>query len=170
MLHMLGQAVAFAALGGLPGFVWGFCVSAGRAFGGPGCWPGMGPFASVGFPIATPLLASRAPPDAPLPVPSPAPGPQIRVLFTQNMTWLVNSAVHVWGDQPWKTGDSSRNNALVALLVFGRGGHHGGLGKGGGGGVQASARVPAAFAVGAGPQTPSPPLPAQATAGTPTTT
>jgi len=41
------------------------------------------------------------------------------VLFTQNMTWLVNSAVHVWGSQPWKTGDSSRNNALVALLVFG---------------------------------------------------
>jgi hypothetical protein len=27
MLHMAGQALAFAALGGLPGFVWGFCVS-----------------------------------------------------------------------------------------------------------------------------------------------
>jgi hypothetical protein len=41
----------------------------------------------------------------------------------------VNSAVHVWGDQPWRTGDSSRNNALVALLVFGapaRGGVEGG--------------------------------------------
>lgn len=72
MQHMLAQAVLFAVLGGLPGFVWGFVI---------------------------------------------------RVLFTQNMTWLVNSAVHVWGHQPWKTGDSSKNNALVALLVFGDGWH-----------------------------------------------
>jgi hypothetical protein len=28
MLHMLGQAVAFAAIWGLPGFIWGFVVSA----------------------------------------------------------------------------------------------------------------------------------------------
>lgn len=35
------------------------------------------------------------------------------------MTWLVNSAVHIWGEQPYESGDGSRNNAIVALLVFG---------------------------------------------------
>ena len=49
---------------------------------------------------------------------------QIRVLLTQHMTWLVNSAVHVWGDRPYRTGDGSRNNAAVALLVFGDGWHN----------------------------------------------
>jgi hypothetical protein len=38
---------------------------------------------------------------------------------TMHMTWLVNSAVHIWGSQPYASGDNSRNNALVALLVFG---------------------------------------------------
>lgn len=47
----------------------------------------------------------------------------IRVLVTMHMTWLVNSAVHIWGTQPYRTGDESRNNAIVALLVFGDGWH-----------------------------------------------
>ncbi len=41
-----------------------------------------------------------------------------------HMTWLVNSAVHIWGSQPYEAGDESRNNALVALLVFGDGWHN----------------------------------------------
>jgi stearoyl-CoA desaturase (delta-9 desaturase) len=41
-----------------------------------------------------------------------------------HMTWLVNSAVHIWGDQPYESGDSSRNNPLVAFLVFGDGWHN----------------------------------------------
>ena len=45
----------------------------------------------------------------------------IRVLFTMHMTWLVNSAVHVWGSRDYETGDNSRNNVLVALSVFGDG-------------------------------------------------
>lgn len=32
---------------------------------------------------------------------------------------LVNSAVHIWGKQVYKTGDEARNNPIVALLVFG---------------------------------------------------
>lgn len=38
---------------------------------------------------------------------------------------LINSVVHVWGSQDYDTGgDTSRNNALVALLVFGDGWHN----------------------------------------------
>ncbi|KAK9824554.1 hypothetical protein WJX72_011275 [[Myrmecia] bisecta] len=48
----------------------------------------------------------------------------IRVLFTMHMTWLVNSAVHVWGNKEFRTDDESRNNWLVALLVFGDGWHN----------------------------------------------
>lgn len=48
----------------------------------------------------------------------------IRVLFTMHVTWLVNSAVHVWGAQPYATGDESRNNAAVSLFAFGEGWHN----------------------------------------------
>ncbi|PNW83842.1 hypothetical protein CHLRE_04g217945v5 [Chlamydomonas reinhardtii] len=48
----------------------------------------------------------------------------IRVLFTMHMTWLVNSAVHIWGEQRYQSDDSSRNNWLVGLLVFGDGHHN----------------------------------------------
>jgi stearoyl-CoA desaturase (delta-9 desaturase) len=34
---------------------------------------------------------------------------------------LVNSVVHVYGSRAYETDDDSRNNALVALLVFGDG-------------------------------------------------
>lgn len=37
---------------------------------------------------------------------------------------LVNSAVHVWGEREFETTDNSRNNPLVALLVFGEGWHN----------------------------------------------
>ncbi len=47
-----------------------------------------------------------------------------RVVVTMHMTWLVNSAVHMWGGQPYRTGDESRNNWVVALLVFGDGWHN----------------------------------------------
>jgi fatty-acid desaturase len=40
------------------------------------------------------------------------------------MTWLVNSVVHIWGSRDYESGDNSRNNALVALLVFGDGWHN----------------------------------------------
>jgi fatty-acid desaturase len=48
----------------------------------------------------------------------------IRILVTMHMTWLVNSVVHIWGSRPFESGDNSRNNPLVALLVFGDGWHN----------------------------------------------
>ncbi len=32
--------------------------------------------------------------------------------------------MHVWGEREFETTDNSRNNALVALLVFGEGWHN----------------------------------------------
>nr|XP_043636078.1 palmitoyl-monogalactosyldiacylglycerol delta-7 desaturase, chloroplastic-like [Erigeron canadensis] len=41
-----------------------------------------------------------------------------------HVTWLVNSACHIWGYQAWNTGDLSKNNWWVALLTFGEGWHN----------------------------------------------
>jgi stearoyl-CoA desaturase (delta-9 desaturase) len=40
------------------------------------------------------------------------------------VTWLVNSATHLWGRQRFQTGDDSRNSLWVALLTFGEGWHN----------------------------------------------
>jgi len=48
----------------------------------------------------------------------------LRQVWVYHITWLVNSASHVWGYQTWKTGDLSRNNWWVALLAFGEGWHN----------------------------------------------
>ncbi len=50
----------------------------------------------------------------------------VAVILIWHATWLVNSATHLWGSQPYKitgTGDS-RNNWWVALLTFGEGWHN----------------------------------------------
>lgn len=39
-------------------------------------------------------------------------------------TFLVNSAAHLWGTRRFATDDSSRNNALVAILTMGEGWHN----------------------------------------------
>jgi stearoyl-CoA desaturase (delta-9 desaturase) len=39
-------------------------------------------------------------------------------------TLLINSLAHVWGTRRYETGDSSRNNALLALLTLGEGWHN----------------------------------------------
>ncbi|KAK7831697.1 palmitoyl-monogalactosyldiacylglycerol delta-7 desaturase [Quercus suber] len=51
-------------------------------------------------------------------------GMGVRVVWVYHITWLINSACHVWGKQLWKTGDLSRNNGWVALLSFGEGWHN----------------------------------------------
>ncbi|XP_052180766.1 palmitoyl-monogalactosyldiacylglycerol delta-7 desaturase, chloroplastic-like [Diospyros lotus] len=51
-------------------------------------------------------------------------GMGVRVVWVYHITWLVNSACHVWGTQAWPTGDLSRNNWWVALLAFGEGWHN----------------------------------------------
>ncbi|KAL4626468.1 hypothetical protein ACB092_05G098400, partial [Castanea dentata] len=51
-------------------------------------------------------------------------GMGVRVVWVYHITWLINSVCHIWGKQPWKTGDLSRNNWWVALLTFGEGWHN----------------------------------------------
>jgi fatty-acid desaturase len=48
----------------------------------------------------------------------------LRVVFGLHMTWLVNSATHMWGARRFATHDDSRNNWWVALLTFGEGWHN----------------------------------------------
>ena len=48
----------------------------------------------------------------------------VRLIYCLNVTWLVNSAAHLWGYQSWQTGDDSRNNWWVALLSWGEGWHN----------------------------------------------
>ncbi|KAK6915059.1 Fatty acid desaturase domain [Dillenia turbinata] len=51
-------------------------------------------------------------------------GMGVRTVWVYHITWLVNSACHVWGTQPWNTGDLSRNNWWVSLFAFGEGWHN----------------------------------------------
>ncbi|KAG8379826.1 hypothetical protein BUALT_Bualt07G0129800 [Buddleja alternifolia] len=51
-------------------------------------------------------------------------GMGVRIVWVYHITWLVNSACHVWGKQMWNTGDLSRNNWGVAVLAFGEGWHN----------------------------------------------
>jgi stearoyl-CoA desaturase (delta-9 desaturase) len=66
-------AIACVAIGGLPGFVWGFVVS---------------------------------------------------TLAVFHATMLINSAAHLWGSRRFPTRDSSRNNALLAVITLGEGWHN----------------------------------------------
>jgi len=51
-------------------------------------------------------------------------GLAVRAVWVWHITWAVNSVSHVWGNQPWKTGDESRNNWLIGILAFGEGWHN----------------------------------------------
>lgn len=51
-------------------------------------------------------------------------GGALRIVWVYHITWFVNSAAHVWGDQTYNTGDLSRNNWWVGLLAFGEGWHN----------------------------------------------
>jgi fatty-acid desaturase len=48
----------------------------------------------------------------------------LRILYGLHITWLVNSAAHIWGYRAFNTPDKSRNNWWVALLTFGEGWHN----------------------------------------------
>jgi fatty-acid desaturase len=47
-----------------------------------------------------------------------------RVTVGLHVTWLVNSATHMWGSQRFQSRDDSRNNWWVALLTGGEGWHN----------------------------------------------
>ena len=48
----------------------------------------------------------------------------VRTTFVYHITWLVNSASHLWGYQSYDTNEGSRNNWWVALLSYGEGWHN----------------------------------------------
>ena len=48
----------------------------------------------------------------------------LRVTVALHMTWLVNSATHMWGTRRFETNDDSTNSWWVALLTFGEGWHN----------------------------------------------
>lgn len=48
----------------------------------------------------------------------------LRTVTMWHITWLINSATHVWGYQSYELNDNSKNNWLVALLTFGEGWHN----------------------------------------------
>ena len=51
-------------------------------------------------------------------------GAVLRVVVGLHVTWLVNSATHMWGSRRFATRDDSRNNWLIALLTSGEGWHN----------------------------------------------
>lgn len=48
----------------------------------------------------------------------------VRIFFVHHVTWSVNSVCHLWGTRPFRTGDESRNNAIVGMLALGEGWHN----------------------------------------------
>jgi stearoyl-CoA desaturase (delta-9 desaturase) len=48
----------------------------------------------------------------------------LRLVFVYHITWLVNSAAHLWGYQSFDTNEGSTNNWWVALLAYGEGWHN----------------------------------------------
>src|SRR5262245_37822012 len=48
----------------------------------------------------------------------------LRITLGLHITWLVNSATHMWGSRRFATDDDSTNNWWVALLTFGEGWHN----------------------------------------------
>ncbi|GJQ30497.1 MAG: fatty acid desaturase [Phycisphaerae bacterium] len=51
-------------------------------------------------------------------------GGLVRVLVNHHITWSVNSVCHLWGSSPFRSGDESRNNAVVGVLALGEGWHN----------------------------------------------
>jgi stearoyl-CoA desaturase (delta-9 desaturase) len=47
-----------------------------------------------------------------------------RVFLVHHVTWSVNSICHLWGSQPFRSHDQSRNNAMIGVLSLGEGWHN----------------------------------------------
>ena len=48
----------------------------------------------------------------------------VRLVYVMHVTWLVNSASHMWGYRSYDTHDDSRNLWWVGLLAYGEGWHN----------------------------------------------
>lgn len=51
-------------------------------------------------------------------------GGLVRIFFVHHITWSVNSVCHLWGAQPFRSHDHSRNNPIVGVLALGEGWHN----------------------------------------------
>jgi stearoyl-CoA desaturase (delta-9 desaturase) len=51
-------------------------------------------------------------------------GGLVRILLVHHVTWSVNSACHLWGLRPYKSGDESRDNVVFGILALGEGWHN----------------------------------------------
>jgi stearoyl-CoA desaturase (Delta-9 desaturase) len=47
-----------------------------------------------------------------------------RMFLVNNIVWGINSIGHTWGSQPFRAGDGSRNNVVLAVLGLGAGWHN----------------------------------------------
>lgn len=48
----------------------------------------------------------------------------LRLVLSHHTTFLINSAAHKWGSQPYTEKNSARDNGLLALFTFGEGYHN----------------------------------------------
>ncbi len=48
----------------------------------------------------------------------------LRLVLTQHFTFLINSAAHMWGAQPYSSAHSARDNWLLSFFTFGEGYHN----------------------------------------------
>ncbi len=51
-------------------------------------------------------------------------GGLVRTFLVHHVTWSVNSACHLWGRRPYRSGDLSRDNAVFGVLALGEGWHN----------------------------------------------
>ncbi len=48
----------------------------------------------------------------------------LRLTLSQQVTYFINSLAHIWGERPYSTANSSRDNGFIALLTYGEGYHN----------------------------------------------
>jgi stearoyl-CoA desaturase (delta-9 desaturase) len=48
----------------------------------------------------------------------------LRLVVSHHLTFLINSAAHMFGAQPYSAENTARDNALIAVLTFGEGYHN----------------------------------------------
>lgn len=47
-----------------------------------------------------------------------------RIFLVHHLTWSINSICHIWGGQPFRSRDQSRNNVFFGIMAFGEGWHN----------------------------------------------
>ncbi len=48
----------------------------------------------------------------------------LRLVLSQHATYLINSLAHSWGEQPFSTSNSARDNSILAFFTWGEGYHN----------------------------------------------